>query len=145
MFGIYQGRLTSWFNHYRPNAPAQPLHKGWDVCAAPGTFIRALGRCQVVRVRDFDTVGGYHQEVSVYYPDAIAWVLYGHVMQGIVVKVGQQLRPGDVIARVGTSYDAMGTTPHAHVQCWKDKANLIGYSNATAFDPARVRNFYGGF
>ncbi len=144
-FGIYGGRLVSGYLDYRPNAPAQPLHYGWDVAAEPGVYIRALGRCEVVRARDFDSVRGYHQEVTVWYESAMTYVLYGHVARGLPHRVGDVLGQGDVIASVGTTYDAMGTAPHAHIQVWKDRPSMEGYVNTAAIDPARVRRWYGGY
>lgn len=142
VFGIYRGRLVSGFNHWRPGAPAQQLHKGWDVAAATGTNIRALGRCRVVRARDHHSVSGYHQEVTVWYESAMAYTLYGHVGEGLRVGVGDELDQGDIIATVGTSRDAMGTAPHAHIQCWKTTPAMQLYSNDLAIDPARIRSWY---
>lgn len=145
IFGVYRGSLVSGFREYRASAPAQPIHAGWDIAAPTGTNIRALGRCEVVRVRDNDSVSGYHQEITVWYPSAMAYVLYGHVRRGIIHRVGDEIAQGDIIAQVGTSYDAMWTTPHLHAQCWKYWSQAAAYSNAAAIDPARVRRWYGGY
>jgi murein DD-endopeptidase MepM/ murein hydrolase activator NlpD len=95
-----------------------------------------------VRVRDHNSVSGYHQEITVLYDSASAYVLYGHVGRGIPRRVGDILHQGDIIAAVGTSYDAMGTKPHAHIQAWKTKAEMLSYSANGAIDPQRVENWY---
>jgi murein DD-endopeptidase MepM/ murein hydrolase activator NlpD len=102
-----------------------------------------LGDGLVVRVRDNDSVSGYHQEITVWYETANTYVLHGHVRQGIPLRVGAKFRQGDVIAAIGTSYDAMGTTPHLHCQCWKDRSSMLSYSAASAIDPGRVETWYG--
>lgn len=142
VFGIFRGRLVSGYGAYRPSAPAQKRHAGWDVAAPTGTYARALGGGEVVRVRDFNSVSGYHQEVTVWYASANAYALYGHAKAGIPLRVGDLFHQGDMLAAVGTSVDAMGTTPHFHVQCWKTKAAMLAYSADSAIDPARVENWY---
>jgi murein DD-endopeptidase MepM/ murein hydrolase activator NlpD len=142
VFGVYKGKLVSGFNHSRPNAPAQRLHKGWDVVAATGTYIRALGDGVVIRVRDSDSVSGYHQEITVYYESAKTYVLHGHVARGIPLRAGREFRQGDILGAVGTSYDAMGTSPHLHAQCWKTDAGMRNYSADSAIDPQRVEDWY---
>lgn len=142
VLGIFKGRLVSAFNDHRPNAPAQIYHKGWDVAAPPGVFCRALGAGEVVRVRDNDSVSGYHQEITVFYSSATAYALYGHVARGLTLRPGTLFKQGDILARVGTSYDAMGTTPHAHVQVWKGRLDMLNYSASGAIDPQRLENWY---
>ncbi len=142
VLGVFRGRLVSGFNDYRPNAPAQPVHKGWDIAAPTGVYARALGSGEVVRVRDRDSVSGYHQEVTVWYASALTYCLYGHVRQGIRLAAGDQFLQGDILAAVGTSYDAMGTTPHFHCQAWKDRDAMLSYSAAGAIDPQRLETWY---
>ncbi len=142
VFGTYKGRLVSGFGAVRPSAPAQKTHAGWDVAAATGTYGRALGDCEVVRVRDNDSVSGYHQEITVWYESALAYVLYGHVLRGIRHRPGDPLAQGDVIASVGTSYDAMGTLPHFHVQAWKTRQGMLSYSAGLAISPGRLEVWY---
>ncbi len=142
VLGVYKGRLVSGFNDHRPSAPAQRIHKGWDVAAPQGTSIRALGNGEVVRVRDHDSVSGYHQELTVWYWSARAYVLHGHIQRGIGLRKGQVFKQGDLLALVGSSYDAMGTAPHLHAQAWKDLAAMLSYSATAAIDPQRIENWY---
>ncbi len=144
VFGVYRGVLVSGFGDERPNAPAQRFHRGWDVAATTGTAIRALGRGVVVRVRDFDSVSGYHQEITVYYETALCYVLHGHVYRDLPLKVGAKFGAGDILAYVGTSRDAMGTKPHLHAQAWKTWAAASVYSASGAIDPGRVERWYAG-
>jgi hypothetical protein len=96
----------------------------------------------VVRVRDNDSVNGYHQEITVWYETAEAYMLYGHARRGIPHSVGRFFQQGDILASVGTSYDAMGTTPHFHCQAWKARAHMLSYSASAAIDPQRLENWY---
>jgi murein DD-endopeptidase MepM/ murein hydrolase activator NlpD len=120
-------------------------HNGEDVLQGQGTVIKALHRGCVVLV-DND-VQGYHQVITVRYEAkgdmGQRWVLYGHVLQGSQRKEGSCFRRGDVLAKIGTRSDAMGSTPHAHIQVWKSKSNAVYYRNDETINPAPVRQKYG--
>jgi hypothetical protein len=120
-------------------------HNGEDILQSRGTVIKALHRGCVVLV-DND-VSGYHQVITVRYKAkgdmGRRWVLYGHVLQGSQRKEGSCFRRGDVLAKIGTRADAMGSTPHAHIQVWKSKSNAVAYDNPETINPAPVRQAYG--
>jgi murein DD-endopeptidase MepM/ murein hydrolase activator NlpD len=147
---VENGRLVSAFNDYRPNAPAQVYHKGEDVGAPTGSRVFALASGTVIRSRDNDQVSGYHQELTVEYDvSAISahvekvYVLYGHMGRGTLLPLGAKVKRGTVLARVGTSYDAMNTAPHAHVQMWVSHRAALNYDNAAAIDPEPIRKAMG--
>jgi hypothetical protein len=136
-WGIPGGKLGNGFN--------PPRHNGEDVLQNQGTVIKALHRGCVLRADN--SVSGYNQEITVRY-DAKGdmsrrWVLYGHVLQGSQRKDGSCFKRGDVLAKIGTRSDALGSTPHAHVQVWKSKSDAVGYNNSKAINPAPVRQKYG--
>ena len=136
-WGIPNGDLGYGF---KPNK-----HYGEDVLQNQGTVIKALHRGCVV-VAD-NSVDGYNQVITVRY-DAKGdmgqrWVLYGHILQGSQRKEGSCFKRGDVLAKIGTRSDALGSTPHTHVQVWKTKSDAVYYRNPEAINPAPVRQAYG--
>jgi hypothetical protein len=136
-WGVPNGRLGYGFN--------PPNHYGEDVKQSPGTVIRALHSGCVYRVRDHNSVSGYHQEITVRYNAKGSmgrrWVLYGHVKEGSMRRNGSCFRRGDILARIGTKYDGSGI-PHAHVQVWKREYAARYYNNGAAVNPAPVRKKY---
>lgn len=136
-WGIPGGKLGNGFN--------PPRHNGEDVLQDQGTVIKALHRGCVFRADN--SVQGYEQEITVRY-DAKGdmgrrWVLYGHILQDSQRKDGACFQRGDVLAKIGTRSDALGSPPHAHVQVWKTKADAVAYNNSKAINPAPVRQKYG--
>lgn len=146
-------KLYSAFNDYRPNAPAQIHHKGEDIECPTNTPHYLLADMVVQAIWDYDSVGGYHQAIMYYVPELEIYVLHGHIMAGVSkwYKAGDKVKRGDIIARGGTAYDAMGTSPHLHLQCAYDRnaAFLLGTAfNNAAVDPAthfrgKVKEFAG--
>jgi hypothetical protein len=136
-WGVPGGKLG---NGYNP-----PRHNGEDILQSRGTAIKALHRGCVMEV-DND-VSGYNQVITVRYEAkgdiGQRWVLYGHVLQGSQRKEGSCFRRGDVLAKIGTRSDALGSTPHAHIQVWKSKSNALYYRNEETINPAPVRQAYG--
>ena len=120
-------------------------HHGEDVLQDQGTAIRALHRGCVFRVDN--SVQGYEQEITVRYAAKgdmpQRFVLYGHVLQDSQRKEGSCFRRGDLLAMIGSRADALQSTPHAHVQVWRTKADTVYYRNDRAINPAPVRRAYG--
>ncbi len=144
-WGVAGGRVVSAFGSLRPGAPAQRTHAGEDVAAPTGTPVHAMTGGVVVRSRN-GGVSGYHQETTVEYDVSRIslfvekiYVLYGHLLRDSLLPVGAAVARGTVIGRVGTSADAMGTTPHAHVQMWVSRDKAMAYDNASAQDPEHIR------
>ena len=48
-------------------------------------------------------------------------VVYGHV-QDVRVRVGDEVRPGDVVALIGNN--GMSRNPHVHIGAWRDEQPL---------------------
>jgi murein DD-endopeptidase MepM/ murein hydrolase activator NlpD len=136
-WGIPGGKLG---NGYNP-----PRHNGEDILQSRGTVIKALHRGCVVMVDN--SVQGYNQVITVRYEAkgdmGQRWVLYGHVLQGSQRKEGSCFRRGDVLAKIGTRSDALGSPPHAHIQVWKNKSSAFAYDNPETMNPAPVRQAYG--
>ncbi|WP_028308785.1 M23 family metallopeptidase [Desulfitibacter alkalitolerans] len=103
------GRITSKYG-YRSSpfgAGRREFHDGIDIAAAHGTYIRAAGDGRVIFS---GWVPGYGRMVSISHG-------YGYVSHYAhnsvnLVKVGQTVKKGDRVARVGTS--GRSTGPHVH-------------------------------
>jgi hypothetical protein len=136
-WGVPGGKLGNGFN--------PPRHYGEDVLQNQGTVIKALHRGCVMRVDN--SVSGYEQEITVRYDAKVnmgqRWVLYGHVLKGSQRRDGSCFKRGDVLAKIGSRSDALGSTPHAHVQVWKNKSDAVYYRNGDTVNPAPVRQNYG--
>jgi murein DD-endopeptidase MepM/ murein hydrolase activator NlpD len=138
---LRRAAVYSYFNDYRPSAPAQIYHKGEDIECHPMAPQYLLFDAIVQAIWDYDSVGGYHQAILVYYPELGLYDLHGHIRAGVSkwYKAGDRVKRGDIIARGGTVYDAMGTAPHLHGQCSYDRAAAFALGSAfnnAAVDPA---------
>jgi len=89
------------------------LHAGDDLAAPIGTRIGALSSGTVVFAGH---ESGYGNKVEIRHWDGtVSW--YGH-MSKIVVKVGQQVTPGEKIGEVGNTGHSTG--PHLHLEIHPD-------------------------
>ncbi|MCP4437636.1 MAG: peptidoglycan DD-metalloendopeptidase family protein [Aureispira sp.] len=93
-----------------PVSKIQKLHTGIDLVAPEGTSLLAVKNAVVVRVQQSDE--GYGNNVVLAVDETIS-VLYGH-MQSIGVKVGQELKQGDIIGTVGNT--GKSVKPHLHFE-----------------------------
>ncbi len=108
--------LTSTFGVRKsPTTGDYENHEGIDLANAPGTLIRSTANGIVDKVV-FSKVGyGFHviiQHQFGYY------TLYGHCSR-ILVKQGQIVQKGEVIAEVGSTGNVTG--PHLHYEIWLDE------------------------
>lgn len=105
------GLLTSGFSAARmhPIHNRALPHEGIDISAARGTPILAAAKG---RVRFAGRRSGYGLMVEVDHGYGYATV-YGHASQ-LLVRNGQQVERGDVIARVGST--GLATSPHLHYE-----------------------------
>lgn len=98
------------------------FHDGLDISAAYGTPVKAPSEGLVVFA---DREAGYGRVVKINHGYGFVTV-YGH-LDRILVKEGQRVKRGDVIARVGMTGRTTG--PHLHYEVWKDgeKQNPLHY------------------
>lgn len=99
------------------------MHAGIDFSAPRGTHIQATGDGTVVKVLKKKTGYGLHVVIDHGYGYQ---TLYGH-MSKVDVKVGQKVKKGQTIGRVGST--GTSTAPHCHYEVhYKGKAvNPIDY------------------
>jgi len=105
--------------------PTNPNHIGVDIMSFTGTPIRAASAGRVLEVvcniqagGSCDTVGspamrGCGWYVKILHPGHIA-TIYCHMVRKGIVKVGQQVKAGQVIGYVGSSGNS--SAPHLHFE-----------------------------
>jgi murein DD-endopeptidase MepM/ murein hydrolase activator NlpD len=109
-----------------PKTHKRDFHTGVDIAAWPGTPVRATADGIVV----FAGWSGESGKLVVIEHGFGYTTCYAHNKK-ILVKVGQVVRRGDVIAYVGSTGRVTG--PHVHYEVWVDKkpVNPIPYLRRT--------------
>lgn len=109
-------------NRLHPIDGVVKFHDGVDIPAGQGTNIFAFADGEVVFA---GPRGGYGNVVIIKHGSSGLSTMYCHIMNGgIGVTVGQQVKVGDVIAKVGSTGKSTG--PHLH---------FTVLNNGTAVDP----------
>jgi len=105
------GLLSSRFSQarYHPIHHRPLPHEGVDISAEKGTPILAAAEGTVTRAR---WVSGYGKVVEIDHGYDFV-TLYGHASE-LLVREGQEVRRGDVVAQVGGS--GIATSPHVHYE-----------------------------
>ena len=115
-----EGRITDGFGHRRdPFTKKKSFHNGLDIAADAGTPIKASASGKVIYANYTYATG---RTVKIDHGNGFVTV-YGHCSR-ILVEPGQQVKKGDVIAKVGST--GRSTGPHCHFE-----VHLYG----TAIDP----------
>ena len=108
------GRITSTMGMRRhPVGGFRGRHTGVDLAAAEGTRIAAAAAGVVTEAGEGEYIGKF---VILSHKDSYA-TLYGHCMQTLV-KRGQRIKKGQIIARVGNTGRTTG--PHLHFEIRKN-------------------------
>ena len=118
-------RITSGFGMRRhPILGYSRMHRGVDFGAPSGTAVYAAGDGVVVEA---GTKGGYGTFVRLRHTAALE-TAYGHLLRlAPGLRVGQRVRQGQVIGKVGATGQATG--PHLHFEVCR---------NGQAIDPSRL-------
>ena len=114
--------------------PSGGIHRAYDLPVPPGTPVRAPAAGTVIADGWDGTGYGYH--VRIRHAPALGSSILGHNTRE-VVKVGQTVAQGQVVAYSGSTGNSSG--PHVH---WATRWNP--YSDATAFDPMNRTSGGGG-
>ncbi len=89
-------------------------HKGLDIAGRSGQPVRAVQEGQVVY--SGSSMSGYGKTVILDHGDGIT-SLYAH-NSSLLVRVGDRIQPGQVVARIGRSGNATGL--HCHLEIRRD-------------------------
>ena len=104
------GRITDNFGYRKdPFTGRTKFHEGIDIGADYGISIKASASGKVTLA---ERTSGYGLVVKISHGRGI-YTLYGHASK-LLVKVGQTVKKGDVIAKVGSS--GRSTGPHLHFE-----------------------------
>lgn len=106
-----------------PTYPSGGYHGGIDFAAPYGTSIVAADSGTVIATNYWDYSFGYHIIIS--HGNGIT-TLYGHTSQ-ILVRNGQNVQKGQVIARVGSTGNSTGNHVHFEVRKNGVRENPWGY------------------
>jgi murein DD-endopeptidase MepM/ murein hydrolase activator NlpD len=121
-----------WRTH--PITRARRFHAGVDLGVAQGTPVLASrgGRVAVA-----DRMGGYGLAIVLQHEDGTQDTLYAHLSQ-IFVRPGEEIQPGTIIGRVGST--GMSTGPHLHYEARrKEDIRWIAVDPGTQLEAARMR------
>jgi murein DD-endopeptidase MepM/ murein hydrolase activator NlpD len=111
------GRISSRYSasRYHPILNRAMRHEGIDFAAPRGSPIMAAAKGRIIRAGNFS---GYGLMVEIDHGFGFV-TRYGHASK-ILVRVGQIVQRGDVIANVGAT--GIATGPHVHYEVWYDNA-----------------------
>ncbi|SHH40357.1 Murein DD-endopeptidase MepM and murein hydrolase activator NlpD, contain LysM domain [Caloranaerobacter azorensis DSM 13643] len=105
-----KGKITSGYGYRRnPFGKGREFHKGLDITNKPGTKIRAAGSGIVTFAGYY---GGYGKVIIISHGYGYQSI-YGHNRK-LLVKVGQHVKKGEVIAEMGNT--GRSTGPHLHFE-----------------------------
>ena len=104
------GRITSTFGYRRhPITHVYKLHTGIDIAARTGTPIHAAADGTVILS---GWMGAYGNAIIIDHGGGVS-TLYGHCSR-LIARVGQDVKRGQVIAKVGST--GYSTGPHCHFE-----------------------------
>jgi murein DD-endopeptidase MepM/ murein hydrolase activator NlpD len=117
------------------------LHQGLDLAGLPeGTPFAAVHSGTVVQA---GWNGGYGNSVIIDHGNGVR-TLYGHSSK-VLVKVGQQVKAGDIIARLGNTGHSFGTHLHLEVHVNGVAQNPLTWFKTRGVDyDLEIEQIYGG-
>ncbi len=123
VYPINGGRQSSFFGYRQsPFSDEKEFHKALDIAAEKGTDIYAVSDGKVIIASTSTSLGKY---IKIDHGDGF-FTRYGHCDK-LLVKEGQIVKAGEVIAKVGTTGQSTGN--HLHLEMMKDNVNV---------DPLRI-------
>lgn len=111
-------------------------HNGVDIACAENTPIYAAADGVVVNADTQAHKDGFGNRVVIRHPDGKATV-YAHMITAAAVKVGQTVRRGQLVGRVGST--GLSTGAHLHLTLldnWEKKPSI--YYSGDLLDPVKI-------
>lgn len=103
------------------------IHTGIDVNRGVGSLVRCLGAGTIVHIgTDAPLVGGwgYHMIQLITFKGKTHGLLYAHLADGIIGKVGMKIKKGAVLGAIGHKHENGYWRPHLHLQLFADVAGV---------------------
>ena len=114
VFPILNPRLSSKFGkRHHPVRKTRRHHNGVDLAAPENSHVRAIASGRVIFA---DTYSGFGKLVTIDHGGGYV-SMYGHLSE-IRINIGENVKAGDLIGRVGST--GLATGPHLHFEWRKD-------------------------
>ncbi len=127
----YGNTVTAWRNRYGLYGQGQGLHFGLDFAARCGSLVRAIGDGVVVAIDG--PYGAAPHNVVIAHPNGYR-SLYGHLLERSPLRVGQPVRRGDPIGKVGDpASPTCDRAPHLHLEI-RDASMRRAYNPVTLIE-----------
>jgi murein DD-endopeptidase MepM/ murein hydrolase activator NlpD len=114
VFQVYGHTLRAYQQRNKMYRAGQGLHFGVDFYAPCGLPVAAIGDGIVAKVDAKEHGAGPHNLV-VDHPNGYA-SLYGHLLETPTVEVGQTVRMGEIVGKVGDPEETCITRSHLHLE-----------------------------
>lgn len=106
--------ITSPFGpRIHPITGEEDFHNGTDLACSSGTNIRSIRDNGIVAAKGYDASMGNYVYIDFPFKDTTLRMIAMHMLATANVSVGQKVRTGDIIGRVGTTGSSTG--PHLHI------------------------------
>jgi murein DD-endopeptidase MepM/ murein hydrolase activator NlpD len=111
----YGNTVGAYFQRSTTYGASQGIHFGIDFSAPCGTELIAMADGVVLAV-DALTYGSAPHNLLIDHPELGYTVLYGHLLERVVLQPGQKVRAGDVVALTGDPAETCFGRPHLHLE-----------------------------
>jgi murein DD-endopeptidase MepM/ murein hydrolase activator NlpD len=116
--GYLEDRSHLWRKHYLP--PGPQLHLGADYNVPAGIKVAVLADAEVVYIGHDCSFGGWGGLIVFRFNKppytGADYLYYGHLAWDGLPSVGQKVKAGDIVGRIGKPHENGMWFPHIHVQ-----------------------------
>jgi murein DD-endopeptidase MepM/ murein hydrolase activator NlpD len=114
--GWMEDRSVLWKGYYLEEAGTS-IHLGIDINVPSGTEIAASFDATVVRIDDdYPEIGGWGPRIILRHHSEPIYMIYAHLDRTITCTVGDEIKKGDIFAKVGEAPYNGNWFPHLHLQ-----------------------------
>lgn len=141
------GKISSSYLKYRGKRTGKAVlehgediyHLGVDIKASKGSKIRSINDGKILAMWPDGKVSGYGNTIIIVNKDGTG-ALYAHMNRFSNIRVGQEIKKGEVIGYVGQTQSPrpeMKTAPHLHLEVLKLATKHINPSYPPRLDPVK--------